>query len=72
MGELLFKVAFDQIGLDAVDASVVVENESSLRLCRALGMREIGRRLGSHRLGGLRLDETLLELTREEYAAKRA
>ncbi len=71
MGELLAGVAFGELGLEALDASVVVENESSLRLCRALGFREIGRRRGSHRLGDRRLDEALLELTREEYVARR-
>jgi RimJ/RimL family protein N-acetyltransferase len=71
MGELLFRVAFADLGLEALDASVVVENESSLRLCLSLGMREAGRRRGSHRLGDRRLDEVLLELTREEYAAGR-
>ncbi len=72
MGELLFAVAFGDLGLQALDASIVVENAPSLRVCKALGMREIGLRRGSHRLGDRRLDETLLEITREEYAGRRA
>jgi D-alanine-D-alanine ligase len=63
MGELLLAVAFDRLGLHALDASVVVENAASVRLCRALGFHENGRLRGSHRLGDRRYDEILLELT---------
>ncbi len=71
IGELLVRAAFARPEIDALEARVVVENEASLRLCRALGFRDVGRLRGSHRLGDRRLDEILLELTREDRAAKR-
>ncbi len=71
IGELLLRAAFARHDIDALEARVVVENEASLRLCRALGFRDVGRLRGSHRLGDRRIDEILLELTREDHAGKR-
>jgi D-alanine-D-alanine ligase len=66
MGELLLKIAFERLRLDAIEGSVVVENEASARLCRSLGLREVGRLRGSHKLGDRRYDEILFELTAGE------
>jgi RimJ/RimL family protein N-acetyltransferase len=56
------ELGFDELGLDRVIAVILPENERSIRLARALGMRETGRR---HAYGR---EHLLFEVVRADFS----
>ncbi len=61
---LLLPFAFEQLGLQRLEATVMPENERSLRLLRGLGFRDIGLSKQNMQIEGAWRDQIILEKTR--------
>jgi ribosomal-protein-alanine N-acetyltransferase len=62
--ELLVPFAFQQLGLQRLEATVMPENERSLRLLRGLGFREIGLSKHNMQIEGAWRDQLIFEKTK--------
>lgn len=70
MVHLLRTVAFDELGLDGVLASVARRNRPSMRVFERTGFRKVGVRRQHHHLEGKQFDEVLFELLRTDLQAR--
>mgnify|MGYP003385761929 CR=1 FL=1 len=59
---MLLPLAFDVLGLQRVEATVMPENERSLRLLRGLGFREVGLSKQNMQIEGAWRDQILFEM----------
>ncbi len=58
---LILPFAFEQLGLHRIEATVMLENERSLRLLRRLGFREVGLSKHNMQIEGAWRDQLVLE-----------
>lgn len=59
--DLILPFAFEQLGLNRIDATVMPENERSIRLLRSLGFREIGLSKHNMQIEGAWRDQLIFE-----------
>ncbi len=70
MANLAVKLCFQELALNRVTASVTVENRACIKALEAAGFRRAGLLRDYQAVGGLRFDESIYEMLREDLLGK--
>jgi len=69
---LLLSIAFDEMKLNSVVATATQDNIRSVQLLKKIGFREVGVLSQYHIINGLKNDDILFEITKDEYLRSNA